>query len=351
MKILVTRTDRLGDLVLSLPVWAGLKAACRDWEIHVMVAPGAVPLVENDPHLERIWTWHDEMTTDETAALVAELVAAGFEAVVMLQYRRQLATMLRSAGIKLRYGPWSKWTSWFHLNRGVRQNRSAGEQHEMDFNIQLGRRVVADLGDRDENDIVWPAPRLVLTPDQELGTRDFQVEYAPGSSQSIFIHPGSGGSALNWEPARFAAVANALAEAANCRIFVTGAGADAQVLEQVTPTLVPAVTVLQDRFDLRQFLAVLAAGHLFIGPSTGPLHLAAALGVPTLGLFPPVRTMNPDRWGPRGYATAAPMNIMPDLTCPARRLCSQERCRFYNCLQEISVETVVSAARKILSQG
>ncbi len=95
-------------------------------------------------------------------------------------------------------------------------------------------------------------------------------------------------------------------------------------------------------------LAVLAAADLFIGPSTGPLHLAAALGVPTLGLYPPVRTMHPDRWGPRSFVNPAPRNLMPELDCPARRLCRLERCEHYNCLNELRVEAVLTAAREIL---
>ena len=91
MKVLVTRTDRLGDLVLSLPVFAALKNACPDWEIHAMVAPGAVPLVENDPHLSRVWTWREDLSTAAEQELGDALRTVGFDAAVMLQYRRQLA--------------------------------------------------------------------------------------------------------------------------------------------------------------------------------------------------------------------------------------------------------------------
>jgi len=346
VKVLVTRTDRLGDLVLSLPVFAALKNACPDWEIHAMVAPGAVPLVENDPHLSRVWTWRDDLSAAEEQELGDALRTVGFDAAVMLQYRRQLAKLLRSVGVGRRYGPWSKWASWILLNRGQRQNRSAGGRHEIDYNLQLGQHLL-----QDENLGAAPTavaePRLYLDLPQEQMTRAFRAGEADPGAQIVFIHPGSGGSALDWEPERFAAVANGLA-AAGHRVFITGAGPDAAVVNQVSVRLQPPVTVLVDRYPLRDFLAVLAAGNLFIGPSTGPLHLAAALGVPTLGLFPPVRTMHPDRWGPRGIAHPAPRNLVPDMVCPARRLCREERCEHYNCMDDIRAESVLAAARQIL---
>ncbi len=344
MKVLVTRTDRLGDLVLTLPVFEVLKTACPAWEIHAMVAPGAVPLVENDPHLARIWQWRDDLPAAEAKDLREALAAEGFEAVVMTQYRRELAKMLRDAGIGRRYGPWSKWSSWIHLNRGQRQNRSAGHGHEMDFNLQLARRLLREEG---QTDVENPAgPRLYLDAQQLQVAQDFRT--AQGAGQNIFIHPGSGGSALDWEPERFATVANLLAADEGRKVFITGAGPDAGVVAEVAAHLHPAVEVLLDKFALRDFLAVLSVGDLFIGPSTGPLHLAAALGAPTLGLFPPVRTMHPNRWGPRSFAFGQTRNLVPEIDCPARRLCREERCEHYNCMNELRAETVLDAAREIL---
>ena len=346
MKILVTRTDRLGDLVLSLPVVADLKSADPAWEVHVMVAPASVPLVEHDPALGRVWTWHDAMEPAARDKLGRDLQAAGFDVVVMLQFRRELATLLRKAGIPRRYGPWSKWSSWWLLNRGQRQHRSRRERHEMEHNRDLGRRLLRDEGRPTPPET--GGPRLHLGADQLRLTRAFRQELAPGGERIVFVHPGSGGSALDWEPARFAAVANRLA-AAGHRVCVTGAGGDAPVVGEVATGLDPAVTVLLDRYDLREFLAVLAAGDLFVGPSTGPLHLAAALGVETLGLFPPVRTMHPDRWGPHGPHGPAGRNLVPAVDCPARRVCRGQRCPHYNCMDGIAVAAVAATALEMLA--
>ena len=345
MKVLVTRTDRLGDLVLSLPAIAALKETAPDWEIHAMVAPAAVPLVRNDPHLDRVWTWRDDLPRAAARQLGNDLRAAGFDAAVMLQYRRQLAALLKRAGVGRLYGPHSKVSSWYYLNRGQRQIRSEGGRHEVDFNRELVARLLAESGLEPAG---ATAPRIRLDETQEGQRQAFRAA-SGAAAATVFIHPGSGGSALDWPPRRFAALANELAADGNCRVLVTGTEADRPVIEAVRRDLDPAVTVLLDHYELPEFLAVLAAGDLMIGPSTGPLHLAAAVGVATLGLFPPVASMHPDRWGPRGRAADQSRNLMPDVVCPAGRVCRRKRCPHFNCMDLIEVGAVLAAARGILA--
>lgn len=342
MKVLVVRTDRLGDLVLSLPVFAAGRAARPDWEFHALVAPACAPLVENDPNVAAVWTWSPVGAAAAEAELVAALRAERFDAAVMLQFRAPLARLLKQAGIGRLYGPLSKPSSWFLLNRGTWQRRSRGGRHEMDLNLEL---LAALLRTRRVES--GPA-RLHLSPAQEEIGRGFRRDLAGGADRVAFVHPGSGGSALDWDPARFAAAAGALADLPGWRVFVTGQGADGPaVLAMQAAGLDPRVGILLDRYTLREFLGVLSGGDAFIGPSTGPLHLASALGLGTVGIFPPAPAMHPRRWGPRG-----PWNrvLVPEVTCPGRHACKLEKCPLHNCLGEVSVSTVLGAVRMVLAE-
>ena len=336
MKVLVTRTDRLGDLVLSLPVFGWLNRARPDWELHAMVAPGAVPLVQHHPGIARVWTWTDR---DDHAGLAEELNAVGFDAAVLLQYRRQLARLLRRAGIPRRYGPRSKLTSWFLLNRGVRQQRSRSRRHELDYNLELVQRLAPEA-----DTLADGHPGLYLSEEQRRRGERFRAEQAPDARRVVFVHPGSGGSALDWEPQRFAEVANGLARKDGWRVFVTGSEADRAVLDGVRPLLTPEVAVLAGRYDLPEFMGVLSGGDLMVGPSTGPLHIAAALGLAAVGLYPPVATMSPRRWGPRGPWVRT---LEPPVACPARRVCTENRCPHYNCMTGIGTEEVLATANDL----
>ena len=341
MKVLVARTDRLGDLVLSLPALSMIKAARPDWEVHAMVAPGSLPVVEHHPGLDGVWTWEAGGEQCDSRALIHDLGGAGFDAAVLLQYRRELAMLLRRAGVPCLYGPRSKPTSWFLLNKGTWQRRSRGKRHESEHNAGLVRGLPGMA------DQPTPLPRVYVSADQRAAGEAFRADSAAGAETVAFVHPGSGGSALDWQPAGFAGVANTLAARPGWRVFVTGAGRDAPQVEAVAGLLDPGVDVLLDAFTLREFLGVLSAGDVFVGPSTGPLHLAAALDLAAVGLYPPVATMAPERWGPRGRWVTT---MVPKVDCPAVRTCRGERCALYNCMDGIATTEVVEAAMTVATR-
>ncbi len=335
MKVLIARTDRLGDVVLSLPALDLARRRRPDWQIHVLVAPAAVPLVESHPAVDAVWTWDE----DRLAELERDLAAERFDAAVLLLYRREVAGMLWRLRVPRRIGPLSKWTSWLLLNRGVWQARSRRRRHEAEFNLDLVRRLVG--GPRPE-----PRPRLHLTEGQREIGREFRASEAGAARSVVFVHPGSGGSALNWPPARYAEVANRLAERPDRRIFLTGGPGDERVVGEVEAVVSPRVTVLAGRYPLREFMGILAGGDLLIGPSTGPLHIAAALGLAVVGLYPPIPSQSPRRWGPLGPRART---VAPQVRCPARLVCFRERCRHWNCMEGIAVDDVLRLAEEALA--
>lgn len=342
MKVLIARTDRLGDVVLSLPVFAAGRAARPDWEFHALVAPACAPLVENDPAVAAVWTWSEAAGAAADAALVERLRAECFDAAVILHFRAPLARLLRRAGIRRLHGPWSKPASWLLLDRGTWQRRSRGGSHELEFNLDLLGRLPG-LGAHPATD-----PVLHLAAAQAAIGREFRARHAAGERVIAFVHPGSGGSALDWPPSRFAAVANALAALPGWRVFVTGQGADGPaVLAMRAAGLDPRVGILLDRYALREFLGVLSAGDVFVGPSTGPLHLAGALGLGVVGLYPPVLAMSPRRWGPRARWRRV---LVPAVECPGRHACRLERCPLHNCLENLDAPAVVAAARAVVGE-
>jgi ADP-heptose:LPS heptosyltransferase len=216
----------------------------------------------------------------------------------------------------------------------------------MEHNLDLARRLSTGWWSRflRRSDVVRE-PRLYLTEGQREIGRAFRQGEAAGAATVAFVHPGSGGSALDWEPSRFAGVANLLQRQPGWRVFITGSAADTAAVAEVARDLDEEVGVLLGRFPLREFMGVLAAGDLFVGPSTGPLHMAAALGCATVGLYPPVVTMSPDRWGPRGAASRA---LVPQVACPARRVCLEEKCTLYNCMTRIIDREVVDASLEVV---
>ncbi len=336
MKILLTRTDKLGDVVLALPAIEYLKRYRPTWQVHAMVAPGTIPLVENDPNLDAIWSYTDA----DLPALLPRLAAEQYAAAILLYYHRPLAAALWRLKVPQRVGPWSKLSSWFLLNRGVWLGKSRSKRHERDHNVKLVQRLVGKGGEISD-------PQIHLTAGQLEISQHFLREEAVETENVVFVHPGSGGSALNWSPASYAAVANRLAAQAGCRVFVTGGPQDEEAITAMSVLLVPDVKVIADRYGLREFLGVLSAGDLLIGPSTGPLHMAAALGLAVVGLYPPIASQSIQRWGPLGPWSRA---LAPGVNCPGRLVCFGERCRHYNCMNSIAENDVAAAAASLLAE-
>jgi len=343
VRLLVCRTDRLGDLVLSLPVFSRLKAALPGCEIHALAAPAAAALVESDPSVDRVLIW-DPAAAELASAMIA---AAGYDAALMLLYRRDVAWSLRRAGVPHLVGPLSKPSSWLLLNGGMRQRRSRADRHERDYNLELAGRLIELLGGEADPPGWNPTPRLHAAQKQIETGRLFRLAEAPGADVVAFIHPGMGGSALNWPPSRFAAVAGELASRPGWRVFLTGGPADRAVTAEVAAQCGAAVVDLTGRFDLRTFIGVLAAGDLIIAPSTGPLHMAAALGLAAVGVYPPLPVQSPRRWGPLGPRAVA---LAPEVACPESLRCRGEECGHWNCLEMISVESVVAAAEAAVAR-
>jgi len=212
----------------------------------------------------------------------------------------------------------------------------------MEHNLHLARRLTDGWRSQfQDSGSGFPEPRLHLTDGQMKIGQAFRRDETDGADTVVFVHPGSGGSALDWEPERFAGVANTLNRRPGWRVFITGSAADSAAVAKVAVHLDGDIRLLLDRFSLREFMGVLAAADLFIGPSTGPLHMAAAVGCATVGLYPPVVTMSPERWGPRGASSRA---LVPQVDCPARRVCLEGKCILYNCMNRIFDGEVVEAS-------
>jgi ADP-heptose:LPS heptosyltransferase len=124
-----------------------------------------------------------------------------------------------------------------------------------------------------------------------------------GKGPLVVLHPGSKGSAQDWAPERYAALGMALKQRHGARFLLSGGPGDEAAVEACRRAL-PGAAVCCGELELPAFAALLGRADLMAAGSTGPLHLAAAQGVPVLGFYPPRRAMSPLRWAPRGSRRA-----------------------------------------------
>ena len=330
--VLIVRSDRLGDWVLTLPLIDRIKEAAPEVRLGAMATAAAAPLLELYAAVDTvIISKRGFGGLRQTAAAVRR---GRFDAAVVVHPDILDTLAVWFAGVKLRVGNGYRGYSFLY-NRRVYFHRSPSTRHEIEYNLRylepLGLAVPAE----------GPAPRLDVAEAGRAKARRLLAARGVSGDGYVVVHPGSGGSSLNWSPHRYRILAAELFKALGAAVVITGSAAEAEVASYVAGEGARRVSVAGET-DLETLLGVLAGARLFVSSNTGPMHLAAAVGTPTLSLFSPLRSGSPKRWGPRGERAAV---ITPaGFACEK---CPGERCEHYNCMEAITVEAALAEARRL----
>jgi len=284
-KILIVRTDRVGDVLLTTPVSTALRHAFPSAKISWLVRPYTAPLLENNPDVDQILVDRG----DAIAELIAQIKKEGFDAAIVAYPRWRTVWALWRAGIPVRIGPASKFYSVLFTKR-LWQHRSEGKKHEADYNLEL----LGALGVPFRR----YATRFVVTGDEKrVAHKILESHRLTFSKPIVILHPGSGGSSARWPLTHFMELGDRL-QMADCDVVVTGGpGEDYQYMMIDNMHRIP-VFIAAGSVSLRELGALYSCADLVVTNSTGPLHLAVALGIPTISVYSPITTCHPNRWGP-----------------------------------------------------
>ncbi|RCV90635.1 glycosyltransferase family 9 protein [Billgrantia montanilacus] len=301
-RILVVRNDKVGDFMLAWPALAYLKATSPALHISVLVPTYTAPLA-------RLCPWIDEVILDPGGdagrnaqrSLLQQLRAGRFAALLTLYSTPRIGWLGWRSGIPLRLAPATKWAQLFYNHR-VTQRRSRSTRPEYVYNIELADALLLALGVASvarPDPPYWPLPAGT----SEVQRSRLAQELGIATSRPwIYLHAGSGGSAVNLTPGQYAQLARLIdARAGGSRpiwIMTAGPSEEAtagELRDRLESDGLEAV-VLPPRRGLGDFAMTLAAADLFIAGSTGPLHIAGCLDRPTAGFYPARRSATPLRW-------------------------------------------------------
>jgi len=327
--ILVVRTDRIGDVILTLPTIEALKSSFPSAHVTMLVRSYTSGLVGG---FADVILYDKAGTPKPFFEMLSELHRGGFEAAVVAYPRFRIAFLLWLAGIPVRVGTGYRWYS-FLFNRRVFEHRKTVEKHEAEYNLSLLKMLGCTIPSK-------PEVRLVISELERAAA--LQVRRSSGildNDHLVLLHPGSGGSAHNWKPEHFSQLA---AELSKCgfRVVITGGTAESDLVQKVAQEAGNNVEPFVSTLSLKEFAAFIQTAHLFVANSTGPLHMAAAVGIPVIGFYPPIKVMSPQRWGP---LSDKKIIFVPDPSkCPR---CHGRACQGSDCMEQIDVSRVVQAAR------
>lgn len=292
---LVSRTDAIGDLVLTLPVCGWLKqqySGCRVVLLgrdYTRAVAAACPVIDD-------FISDDDLQQLPEAAQIAALRAVEADAVVHVFPSRRLTRLSRQAGIPVRIGTRNRWFHWLSCNRLVALSRKNSALHEAQLNMALLRPL--GLTQVPTLDKLIPLGRLSPAEPLAPAHAALLARQQPGQL-NVILHPRSRGHGREWGLTHFGALARALHQRGH-HVFVSGTQAEGDSMREWLQEHQAVLHDLTGQLSLPQFLAFIAAADGLVASGTGPLHLAAALGRHSLGLFPPMRPIHPGRWAPLG---------------------------------------------------
>ncbi|MCB0405640.1 MAG: glycosyltransferase family 9 protein, partial [Bdellovibrionales bacterium] len=296
LKILVTRTDRLGDALLCLPTLCYLRKALPDAEIHFLAKPEIGSLLAG--FMREHYIKPIEVELRQSALLQEALKAERYRVALFLYPEWDLVSAAFLARVPKRVAPLSKWWSFLLLNHGVRQNRSRLEKNEAEYNLDLAKFVVSKVVKSKETPTIPPLEIPVHSAAAARARAILAARNIP--SDFILLHPGMGGSALNLDADAYATWIPELEAQYSMPVVLSKGPAekDQELVENILQER-PNQKLLSN-LSLAELMECLRLAKLVVAPSTGPLHLAHYVGTSTLGVYSPKGSERPERWAPWG---------------------------------------------------
>lgn len=295
--ILVIRNDKLGDFMLAWPAFSLLKRQYPSASITALVPGYTLPIAELCP-------WIDEIIIDDQhSSILADAIhlsrqirARHFDASISLFSEMHTALALWLARVPARFGPATKLAQVF-LNYRLRQKRSQSIKPEYEYNADMVRHFIAQNGDVALSMQSSPFLQFDSHEIAEIRRTYLHEHNIADDSKLVFIHAGSGGSAINLSLQQFAELAKRIDQAGRFHFVLTAGPGELETASTLS-ALIKDIdhSIYYSTKGLVNFSKFIAICDLFISGSTGPLHIAGALNVPTAAFYPARQSATSLRW-------------------------------------------------------
>lgn len=337
MKILVRATNWVGDAVMAIPALEAIRARWPSADVAILARPSVAELYRGQEFAGRLIVYenrgrHDGLWGRER--LASELRREGFDTALLLQNAFEAAWLTWRAGIPERIGYARDARSWL-LTRAIAVPR-AGETpaHESYYYLELLRRA----GWLERLPIV---ERIGLTvSDEARAAATHRLAGAgarEGRTRIAFASGAAYGSAKCWLAERYAALADRLIAAHDADVILFGAPAESDMAARIARAMERQALNLVGATTTAELPAMLATCQLFVGNDAGAMHVAAAVGLPVVGIFGPTDPDGTSPVTPRFTLVRHPVACSP---------CFLRHCPIdHRCMTRISVDEVFAAAQ------
>jgi lipopolysaccharide heptosyltransferase II len=332
--ILIVRTDRIGDVILTLPLASILKKHFPNSKITFLLRQYTKPLAVNNIYIDEVITLEKDLINLNFFERIKNFKK--FDLAIIAYPTFSIAVMLFFSGIKIRIGTGYRWYS-FLFNRKIFEHRKDAKFHELEYNVHLLKaiRINEEINPINVDFSLQSSPKTRQNIIEELQKVNVDLK-----KKIIIIHPGSGGSSIDLPISSMKKLVEKLAYDLDIEILITGNEDDKELCEMLVVN--EKTKNLAGKFNLENFVAIVEKADLLIANSTGPVHIAAALNKSVIGFYPKVLVCSDKRWGPY---TEKKKIFTPKIDCDN---CTIEQCKKINCMATIDIDDVFNSVKNIL---
>lgn len=334
-KILVRVPNWIGDAVMCLPALASLRALYPSAEIILLARPKVAPVFENNPAVSGMIRIESERHRGliGTLRLSRELRREEFDLAVLFQnaFGAALVALLGSA--KERVGYARDMRSGL-LTRAIPAKGGIMEKHQVFYYLNIIRELGGSVPEN-------PVPRIYITAEETAKARAFLQKNGLSGGPVFGAAPGASyGPSKRWPAERFATVLKGLIDEYGGSALVFGGPEDREACAGVGKALPPAID-LSGKMGLRDSIALMSLMSAFVTNDSGPMHLSAALGLPTAAVFGSTEDSLTGPVGPRAASIREKTDCSP---------CFRRECSFghYDCLNRVDPGRVLAKIKELM---
>lgn len=309
-KILLIRPDHLGDLLFLTPTLRYLRALLPQAHISLLAGSWGKAVLETNPHLDELLSCDFPGFTRRPKESLSQPYRYLYrQARLLRQHQFDLAIILR-------FDHW--WGAWLAAAAGIPRRFGydipevapfltdalpyRDQRHEVEQNWRLAHHAwsmgtLSIIDSWSDREVIGELEFYVPQSDRDWADTWLQAHHISDMGPLVVIHPGAGAAVKRWRPQAWSKLAQILIDRHRCQIVFSGGPAEVELCCRIAAQINPSPPVAAGKTTLAQLAALMSQATLAIGPDTGPLKLAAAVGTPTVELYGPVDVQKFGPWG------------------------------------------------------
>ena len=340
-KILIVRTDRIGDVVLTTPSLAALKKKWPQAHVAIMVRPATQEIVEGNPFLDEVIVYDPQKDHHGVGGFwrfITLLRKKRFDCAIIFHTKKRTNLICFFAGIPCRIG-YRNDKFGFLLTDPLEDVRPKGDRHEAQYCLDVLKKLGVESSDLT---LDLPVSEKSLRWAEDF----FKTNRLEKEKPVIAIHPGASCISKRWPAQKFSELIGLITQRLNAQLVLIGGPETGdiarQILEKVDRNnIVNAV----GETTLGQMAALLKRCQLLISNDSGPVHIACAVKTPVISIFGRNQAgLSPTRWRPLGPRDIV---IHKEVGC---EVCLAHNCQIdFKCLEVVSPEEILEATLSLFS--